>query len=129
MRNTLFSFLLVTISLFANCQKNSNIQALIEGYKPHDTIPIVEFLKTTELSLDNKDYTIASFTTTVMIQGYANSVASKSNKITDETKKLFENLKKNKLKINTIYFEDITILSPINEELKIKTLVCFIRMD
>ena len=129
MKNILFSFVLVTISLFANCQKNSDIQALIAGYKQHDTIPIADLLKVTELSLDNKDYTIASFTTTVMTQGYANSETTKSNKITDKTKKLFVDLKKNKVEINTVYFEDIIILSPNNEEKTIGTLVYRIRMD
>ena len=73
-------------SLLANCQDSSKLMATIAGYKPNDTIRLAECPKLTEITLNNKDFSVLSFTLFFSNKGYDYEIVGKSSKITDEMK-------------------------------------------
>ena len=80
-------FSLCCIAEYMGISQNiDNAQAMIDGYKSKDTIKTADFLKLSEITLNNKDYWIVSFTMLYTFGAYDIEPGSASNKITDVMK-------------------------------------------
>jgi hypothetical protein len=126
MKKLLISFAIIAISLIANCQNTDNVQAMIPGYKMKDTIKMVDFLKLSEISLNNKEYSILEFRISFEDNGLFRSYNNNSNnKITDQMKNSLSNIK-DKIKdrdIIKIYIENITVQKSLGKEINISPLI------
>jgi hypothetical protein len=129
MKKLVFYLTFIAISLIANCQDKANIQAVIAGYKSNDTIKMADFLKLSEISLNNKDYWIAGFTMLFKDGEYDIELGSNSNKITDAMKSAFRNLKERSDKIKYIVFKDINVQKTQTKKIKIDDLVCKLKLE
>ena len=129
MKKLVFSLTFIAISLIANCQDKANIQAVIAGYKSNDTIQMADFLKLSEISLNNKDYWIVGFTMLFKDGMYDIELGSDSNKITVAMKSAFRNLKERSDKIKYIVFKDITVQKTQTKKIKIDDLVCKLKLE
>jgi len=112
MKRFILLLALCTISPFANCQEKVNLQALIVGFRPNDTIKIDDFLNIEELSLNSNGYTIVGFGLDFMDSGFFKEFRSNSNLITDEMRSAITDLKKRNMKTTKIFFENIKVKSP-----------------
>lgn len=129
MKNLLFSLTLTVFSLVANCQNSDNVEAMIDGYKSKDTIKIADFLKLSELSLNNKDYWIVSFTMLYTDGTYDIELGSSSNKITDAMKRALLNLKDRDTKIHSLIFKDINVQKAQTKKIEISNLICRLKIQ
>ena len=128
MKNFIFLFWFSAISIVANCQEIAPVKATISGYKSRDTIRIDDFMKFSEISLNNKNYSILNFTLLYSDSGFDHEIDSYSNKITDEMKNAISALKNNEEKIRYIVFRNITVQMPPNNKLKIEDLILGLKM-
>jgi hypothetical protein len=129
MKNYLISLSLLAISIMANCQESSSIIAGIEGYKAKDTIKVGDFLKTAEISLNNKEYQILNFTFFYYDAGYDYEIISNSNKITDEMKKGISGIKNEDTKFRYIVFKNITVQTPQKNKIQIGDVIYCLKMN
>lgn len=109
MKKGVFSLVFVAISLFADCQDYLNTHALLAGHQFSDTIKIEDIFKFSEIVLDNKAYSIVSFTLFFKDSGYDYEFKSNSNIITDEMREALLNIKQRDAKLKIIVFKDIYI--------------------
>lgn len=79
------------------------------GHQSNDTITIGDIYKFSEILLDNKEYSIVSFTIFFSDSGYDYENKSNSNRITDEIKNALLNIKEKNAKFKLIVFKDIYI--------------------
>ena len=129
MKKLLISLVFVTIcNLIANCQNSNNIQAMIAEYKENDTLTIDDFLTLKEMDLNDSDYKITSFALILVDSGFVKEIKSNSNLITDQMKDALLNFNDKSKEVTKIYFKNITIQSPQNQELKIKSLVYILKL-
>jgi len=128
MKKLLIFFALVAISFAANCQNNVKVQAMIAGYKINDTIKVADFLKLTEISLNNKEYSIVSFELSFDAKGYKISTESTSNKITDQMKSSFSKNLPNQMDMIRIYIEKIVVQKPKSKSFIVEPLVYILRL-
>jgi hypothetical protein len=123
MKKLLVSFALIAISFIANSQNVDNVQAMITGYKLNDTIKVSDFLKLSEISLNNKDYRIVSFRLTFEENKLLKAQDSKSNKISDEQKNMVSNIKDKDREVRKMYIENIVVQKSQNKSIEIKPLI------
>jgi hypothetical protein len=87
------------------------VQAMITGYKMNDTIKMADFLKLSEISLNNREYSVLSFQLAFDENDDKNGISyiahSNSNKITEEQKNIFSKRKDKTKDIIRIYIESI----------------------
>lgn len=128
MRKIVLFFIIIAGSVIANCQDNNNLKATIAGYKPNDTIRIADCLKLSEITLNNKDYKVLSYTLFYSDNGYDYEIVAKSPKITDEMKNALSkiSLKANQTKFFAI--KDIKVLSAKKEQIKIDKVLYGLKM-
>jgi hypothetical protein len=62
---------------------SDNVQVSIDGYKVNDTIKLDDFLRLSELSLNNKDYSISSYRFSYTKHGLTSEIFAKSNQFSD----------------------------------------------
>jgi hypothetical protein len=124
----LFLFLaFIAVSLIASSQSNVNIRAMIPGYKTNDTIKIADFLKLTEITLNNKEYSIVKFTL-FFSDGLSDfEEVSNSNKITDKMKSGLSRVQMHDSKPRHIVIKDISVQSSQDKNLKLENLVYIIK--
>jgi beta-lactamase regulating signal transducer with metallopeptidase domain len=105
------------------------VQAVITGYKMNDTIKMADFLKLSEISLNNREYSVLSFQLAFEDNGIDFIAHSNSNKITEEQKNIFLKRKDKTKDIIRIYIERIKVqqsqgniidIPPLIYSLKIK---------
>jgi hypothetical protein len=105
------------IGEITDLQESTEIQAMIAGYKSGDTLKIADLLKTTELSLSSKEYTIVSFNM-LFSDGVSDyEERSISNKLTKGMKNLLSKISNQDATYRYLVFRDIVIQKP--EEKKI----------
>jgi len=109
MKKKVLSLVFATMSLFAESQDYLNTHALLAGHQFSDTIKIEDIFKFAEIVLDNKDYSIVSFSLFFRDSGYDYEFRSNSNNITDEMKEALLNIKQRDTKLKIIVFKDIYI--------------------
>jgi hypothetical protein len=126
MKKLFLNLALIAVSLIANSQNNVNIRAMIAGYKTNDTIKIADFLKLTEITLNNKEYSIVKFTL-FFSDGLSDyEEVSNSNKITDKMKSGLSKVQMHDSKPRHIVIKDISAQSSQNKSLKLENLVYII---
>ena len=62
---------------------SDNVKVSIKGYNANDTIKLDDFLRLSELSLNNKNYSIASYRFSYTKHGLTSEVYAKSNEFSD----------------------------------------------
>jgi len=87
----------------------TNIEVFLNGHKGGDTIAIDNFLSIQNLSVSNKDYTVAGFQLNIMDRGFLKEFRSSSDKITQEMMNAIEALKNKNMKTAKIFFENIKV--------------------
>jgi hypothetical protein len=127
MKKLLLSLAFITVTLIAGSQSNVNFQVMIPGYKTNDTIKIADFLKLTELTLNNKEYSIVKFTLAFTDGVSDYEEVSNSNKITDKMKNGLSKVQLHDSKPRHIVLKDITVQSSQNKDLKLENLVYIIK--
>jgi hypothetical protein len=127
MKKHLLSLVFLAATLFANSQSNANVRAMIPGYKTNDTIKIADFLKLTEISLSNKEYSIVRFTLAFSDGLYDYEEVSDSNKITDKMKSALSKVQLHDSKPRHIVIKEISIQSSKNMSQKLENLVYIIK--
>lgn len=127
MKKIFVSLAFIAVSLIASSQSNVNLQAMIPGYKNNDTIKIADFLKMSEITLNNKEYSIVKFTLffTDGVSDYEE--VSNSNKITDKMKSGLSRVQTHDSKPRHIVIKDISVQSSQNKNLKLDNLVYIIK--
>jgi hypothetical protein len=128
MKKLLFSLAFVATAFIANCQNNVNVGAMIPGYKSNDTIEIADFLKLTEISLTNKEYSILHFTLAFSYGLADYEESSSSNKITDKMRGILTKINLQSDKPLNITVKDISVKSIQNENVKIGNLTYVLKM-
>ena len=128
MKKLVFSLLFITVSLIAICQDNANLNANIAGYKANDTIRIADCFKLSEISLNNKGYSIVSFTLLFSDNGYDFEYVSNSNKFTEEMKNALSKLKLKADVTKYMVIKDINVQSSQNKKEKIENLFYKLKM-
>ena len=123
MKKLFLSFTLIAISFIANCQNVDKVQAMITGHKMNDTIKVSDFLKLSEISLNNKEYRIVSFRLSFVENGLYMSRDSKSNKISDEQKNAVSNIKDKDHDIIKLFFENIVVQKSQGKEINVTPLI------
>jgi len=123
MKKLFLSFTLIAISFIANCQNVDKVQAMITGHKMNDTIKIADFLKLSEISLNNKEYSIVSFRQSFKDGNLYESHDSNSNKITDEMKNGLSKMKNKDPEIMKIYIENINVQKSKGKAINISPLI------
>jgi hypothetical protein len=129
MRSILLTVFIMAFCHIANCQDNSNLIATIAGYKSNDTIRISDCSELSEITLNNKDYSVISFTMFYSDSGYDLEIGSNSSMITDQMRNV---LSKTKLKQNETKFfaiKDIRAQSAKSGQVKINDLYFRLKMD
>ena len=119
----------IVISLYADCQDYLNIHALIAGHQSSDTIRMDDIFRFSEILLDNKEYSIVSFTMHFSDSGYDYDNSSYSNRITDDMKKDLLSIKEPDTKFKIIVFKDIFIQKAKGRILKIGDSVYKLRLE
>jgi hypothetical protein len=128
MKKLVFSLFFIAVTLIAICQDNANIKALIAGYKPNDTIRISDCSKLSEISLNNKGYSVVSFTLLFTDNGYDFEYVSSSNKFTNEMKSALSKLILKDNGIKNMIIKDINVQSSQNKKVKIENLIYKLKM-
>ena len=123
MKRHLLSLVFIALSLLANSQSNVNVHALIQGYNNNDTIKTADFLKLTEISVNNKEYRIIGFTLLFTDGSSDYEEVSNSNKITDQMKKILSKVRLHDTKPRHIIVKDISVRSSEGKSLKLDNLV------
>lgn len=129
MKKLLFSLIVIAITVIAQAQNTKKVMALIPGYKTSDTIKMSDFIKISELSLDNKEYSISSFVLLYSNDGYDYEQMSKSNQFTENMKSSISKLNEKNNKIRYIILKDIFVRKPNEKEIKIDDLIVKLKMD
>jgi hypothetical protein len=129
MKKLLLFLTFISCSLFANSQDNARIQVLIGGHNSNDTIKIADFLKFTDVSLNNKDYSIVNFTLLFTDNGYDFLYVSNSDKITNEMKNALSKIKNKDSKIKYIVIKNITAQTSQNKKTKIEDAVFKLKLE
>jgi len=127
MKKLLISFALIAISYIANCQNPDNVQAMITGHKMNDTIKIADFLKLSEISLNNKNYAIVRFSMNFNDKDLFISSNSNSNKITDQMKNGLLNRKDKDKEIIKLYIENINVQKSLGKEINVTPLIYYLK--
>jgi hypothetical protein len=127
MKKLLLSLTFIAVNLIAGSQTNVNVRAMIPGYKTNDTIKIADFLKLTEISLNNKEYSIVKFTLAFSDGLSDYEEVSNSNKITDKMKNALSKLQLHDSKPRHIIMKDISVQSSQNKSLKLENLVYILK--
>ncbi|NVO03366.1 MAG: hypothetical protein HXX09_11765 [Bacteroidetes bacterium] len=90
MKRVIVIFVILMATYGAKCQEqlsrginNEAVAVRIDGYKTNDTIKLDDFLRLSELSLNNKEYSIASYKFSYTKHGVTKEVVAKSNELTD----------------------------------------------
>jgi hypothetical protein len=120
--------ILVSKTQTVNYQNNDNIGAMIPRYKSNDTIKIADFLKLTEISLTNNEYSIVHFTLAFSYGLADYEESSSSNKITDKMRDVLTKIKLQSDKPLNISIKDITVQSSQNKNVKIGNLTYVLKM-
>jgi hypothetical protein len=100
---------------------------MLTGYKMNDTIKIADFLKLSEVTTDDKEYSITSFNMTFYDGSSLVSSDSNSNKITDEMKNGLSNRKGKDSKFFILYIQRITAIKSQNEIVRVPALAYHIQ--
>jgi len=129
MKKLLFSLIVIAITVIAQAQNTKKVMALIPGYKTSDTIKMSDFIKISELSLDNKEYSISSFVLLYSNDGYDYEQMSKSNQFTENMKSSISKLNEKNNKMRYIILKDIFVRKPNEKEIKIDDLIVKLKMD
>lgn len=129
MKKLLLSLTLVSITLFVSSQGITKIQANIGGYKTGDTIKIADFLKLSEVSLNNEEYSIVSFVLLISDKDWDYEMMSKTKEITYQMYDAMSRMKGTDTKIRVVVFKDITVQSSGNKTTKIDNLVYKIKLE
>jgi len=112
MKKLLLTLMVLTITIFANGQDKNKVQAMIPGYEPNvDTIELADFLKISDLVLNDNGYSILGFDFTFTHDGYETTLRCHSSKLTENIKDSIIKLKEKDIKIIKIYFEHIVVKS------------------
>lgn len=114
MKNLLFVFALINLSLSIFAQENSKIKAFVTGHEHDDIISLQELLKADKMQLNEPDYTIVSYKIAFKENGFAVSISSQSEMITQEMKQKLKN-RKDKENLFSVYFEEIKVKSKKGE--------------
>lgn len=117
MKKILSILVFATISTITFCQSKEDIQPQLEGYKQNDIVKYDDFIKNGKLTINSNEYKVVGFTLMVWA-GMVQEFKSDTCIITDEMKKVLEELKSKGFKTSKIYFHDIKIK---NSKGKIKT--------
>ncbi len=128
MKKLVFISMLLSVTIIATCQDNSNIKALIAGYNSGDTIKIADLLRLTGISLNNKEYAIVSFTMLLSDGKFDYEYVSNSNKITDEMKNALSKIEFNTPKTKYIAIKDIMVQKSQENKIKIENLICKVKI-
>ena len=129
MKKKVLSLVFATMSLFAESQDYLNTHALLAGHQFSDTIKIEDIFKFSEIVLDNKDYSIVSFSLFFRDSGYDYEFRSNSNNITDEMKEALLNIKQRDTKLKIIVFKDIYIQRTKGRVVKIGDSIYKLKME
>jgi hypothetical protein len=127
MKKLFLSLAFIAVSLIVSSQDNVKFQAMIPGYKTNDTIKIADFLKLTEITLDNKEYSIVKFTLAFTDGSSDYEEVSNSNKITDKMKSGLSRVQMHDSKPRHIVIKDIYVQSSQNKNLKLENLIYIIK--
>jgi hypothetical protein len=127
MKKYFLSLVFICAALIANSQNNVNVRAMLPGYKTSDTIKVADFLKLSEISLNNKDYSITRFTLMFSDALSDYEEVSNSNKITDKMKSLISKVQLNNSKPRHVVIKDISVQSSQNKSMKLENLVFIIK--
>jgi len=120
MKKILLALTVLTITIFANGQDKNKVQAMLPGYKPNvDTIELADFLKISDLVLNDNKYSILGFDFTFTHDGYETTLHCHSSKLTDNIKDSIIKSKEKNIKIIKIYFENIVVKSKDDLNIKI----------
>jgi hypothetical protein len=128
MKKFVFSLSFIAVSLFALSQDNVNIKAMIDGHKTNDTIRIADCSRLTQVSLNNKDYSVLSFTLSFSDKGFDYEYVSKSNKFTEEMKSALSKLILKDDQIKYMAIKDINVQSGQNSHVKVGNLIYKLKM-
>jgi hypothetical protein len=127
MKKHLLFLVFIAVTITVNSQSNVNVRAMIHGYAINDTIKIADFLKLSEISLNNKEYSIGSFTL-FFSDGVSDfEEVSNSGKITDKMKSALSKLQAHDSKPRHIVMKDISVKSSANKTLKLDNLVYILK--
>jgi|GEM_PF-5550107 len=107
----------------------TNIEVFLDGHKGGDTIAIENFLSIQNLSVSNKDYTVAGFQLNIMDRGFLREFRSSSDKITQEMMNAIEALKNKNMKTTKIFFENIKVKTPEGNVKDIGGLLYIIKIE
>lgn len=129
MRKLVFSLILSAIFMIAHSQTNTRIHAVLKGYDANDTIKIGDFLKLTDLALNDKTCSIVNYVLFYSDGGYDYEYVSHSNKILAEMKDGLSKIKNHDGKVKYVVIKDITVQTPENKQVKIDNLVCRVKFD
>lgn len=127
MKKLLLSLAFIAVTLIAGSQTNVSVRAMIPGYKTNDTIKIADFLKLTEILLNNKEYSIVKFTLAFSDGLSDYEEVSNSNKITDKMKNALSKLQLHDSKPRHIIMKDISVQSSQNKSLILENLVYILK--
>jgi hypothetical protein len=123
MRKLLIILVFTLTSIASMSQNAAGVKAFIEGYKISDTLKIDDLIRIGEISLDNKDLSVVSFTLTFMDRGFLQEYKATSNKLTDEMKTALVSLKSKNMKSVKLLFENIIVRTPQNTKINIGILL------
>jgi hypothetical protein len=120
----IFLVLALALSSFASMSQNGAVvKAYIEGCKISDTLKIDDLIRIGEISVDNKEFSIVSFTLTFLDRGFLQEYKATSNKLTDEMKTALVGLKSKNMKSVKLLFENIIVRTPQNTKSNIGILI------
>jgi len=117
MKKPLTIIVFTTIATIAFCQSKETIQPQLEGYKQNEIVKYDDFIKNGKLTVNSDEYKVVGFTLMVWA-GVVQEYKSDTCTITDEMRRILEELKSKGFKTSKIYFHDIKIK---NSKGKIKT--------
>ena len=117
MKKPLTIIVFSTIATIAFCQSKETIQPQLEGYKQNEIVKYDDFIKNGKLTVNSDEYKVVGFTLMVWA-GVVQEYKSDTCTITDEMRRILEELKSKGFKTSKIYFHDIKIK---NSKGKIKT--------
>jgi len=117
MKKILTIIVFASFSIVAFCQTKETVQPQLEGYKQNDIVKYDDFIKNGKLTVNSEGYKVVGFTLMVWA-GFVQEYKSDSCTVTDEMRKVLEELKSKGFKTSKIYFHDIKIR---NSKGKIKT--------
>jgi hypothetical protein len=122
--NQLFAILMVlTFVSDQGSPDKTKVYASLEGFKKNAIISRTDFMKVSEISLSDKEYTIVSFSVTVLVNGMDLTQNGKSNKITEDMKKAILDLRDDESEYATLIIKKIIAKSNQGKTIKIRNLV------